>query len=316
MPVPLSTQPVIAFIWDFDRTLIPGNMQAPIFEEYDVDQGQFWDEVHALVDHHAARGELVSRHHAYLLHTLTYVRTGRFPALSNAKLRELGARIQPAPGIPELLAALRRRVADFPEFVREGIAVEHYVISTGMRPLIEGSVIAPHLDGIWANTFIEEAAGPGYLDELPVRMGDAAIAHLGYPMDLTTKTRALFEINKGTNVDPTVDVHAPLGEAHRRVPLRQMVFTGDGMTDVPVFSILNAAGGKTLGVYNHEPDDNEALVRRLHEQGRVQGIARADFTPGAPAHVWLMEALEQIGYEIVENRRQAFAGTPSDRAPS
>ncbi len=312
MPIPLSTQPVIAFIWDFDHTLIRGDMQAPIFEAYDVDAEEFWREVNALVDHHRSHGEVVSRHYAYILHLLTYVRTGRLRGLSNAKLREFGALLEPAPGMPAFLGEVRNRVASIPEFAREGISVEHYVISTGLQPLIEGSPFAPYLDGVWANTFIEEAAEPGFLDQLPVRSGDVAIAHLGYPMDLTTKTRAVFEINKGANVDPKIDVHAPMGQAQRRVPLRNMIFVADGATDVPVFSILNANGGKTLGVYSPAPDGNEVAVRLLHEQGRVHAVAEADFRTGALAYDWLMEGMEQIGYEIVEHRRQAFAAAPDE----
>jgi hypothetical protein len=73
MPVPLHTQTVIAFIWDFDRTLIPDNMQTPIFEEYGVDTASFWREVEGLVAFHKTLGEIVARDTAYLLHLLTYV---------------------------------------------------------------------------------------------------------------------------------------------------------------------------------------------------------------------------------------------------
>ena len=309
MPVPLYTQTVIAFLWDFDRTLIPDNMQAPLFDEYGVDPAQFWREVEGLVAFHRDKGEHVAADMAYLLHILTYVEEGVFRGLTNAKLRELGGKLEPCPGMPEFLESTRERVQEIPEFVREGITVEHYVVSTGLRPMIEGSSLAPHLDGIWANTLVEHTAPPGYLDRLPV--GDPGpIRHLSSTIDNTSKTRALFEINKGVNKNRELDVNARMSEGQRRVPLRNMIYIADGPSDVPVFSILNQSGGKTLGVYNLEPRDNHRQVRQLQEQGRIQGMAEADYRPGKAAYLWLVDSVEQIAYEIVENRRQAFASIP------
>ena len=310
MPVPLYTQTIIAFIWDFDRTLIPDNMQGPIFGEYGVDEAAFWKEVDGLVGYYAGMGVPIAKDTAYLNHILTYVRSGVFGDLTNAKFRELGARIGFCPGIPEFLEAAKRRAAEIPEFAHEGITVEHHVVSTGIRPMIEGSSIAPHLDGIWANSFVEHAAPPGYLDRLPVPEAGSPISQLGYVIDNTTKTKAVFEINKGVNKNPEIDVNARIAESERRVPLRHMIYIADGPSDVPVYSILNANGGKTLGVYNLEPRNNYRQVKQLQEQGRIQGMAEADYREGKAAYLWLMDSMEQIGYEIVESRRQAFASIP------
>lgn len=311
MPVPLYTQTVIACIWDFDRTLIPDNMQGPIFDAYGVDPAVFWGEVDGLVEYHKTRGELVAPEMAYLLHILAYVEAGIFDGLTNEKLRKLGAELTPCPGIPEFFAATKQHMASIPEFVREGITVEHYVVSTGLRPMIEGSPIAPHLDGIWANNFVEASAGPGFRDKLPVADKGDAIKYLSYSIDNTSKSRAVFEINKGVNKNRQVDVNARMDESQRRVPLRNMIYIADGPSDVPVFSILNQAGGKTLGVYVPEPRPNYRQVKQLSEQGRIQGMAEADYGEGKGAYLWLMDSIEQIGYEIVENRRQAFAAIPN-----
>ncbi|MFQ5555475.1 MAG: HAD family hydrolase [Acidimicrobiia bacterium] len=307
MPVPLHTQTVIAFLWDFDRTLIPDNMQGPIFDEFGVDAATFWREVDGLVEYHAALGELLSKEMAYLVHLLAYVESGVFAGLTNARLRQLGGKLEPCPGMPEFLEATRARAAEIPEFAREGITVEHYVASTGIRPMIEGCSIAAHVDGIWANTFVEHAAPPGYTEKLAVAAERGEIKRLGYTIDNTSKTRALFEINKGVNKNPSVDVNARMSDSQRRVPLRNMVYIADGPSDVPAFSILNQHGGKTLGVYTLEPRNNHRQVKELQEQGRIQGMAEADYRPGKAAYLWLMDSLEQIGYEIVENRRQAFS---------
>ncbi len=306
MPAPLHTQTVIAFVWDFDRTLIAGNMQDPIFDEYGVDRDVFWAEVEGLVDHYAREGVIVQRDTVYLGHLLTYVREGIFADLTNDKLRELGGRLEPVAGMPEFMDAVRAHVGEIPEFAAEGITVENYIVSTGLRAMIEGSPFGRVADGVWANTFIEHVAEPGYLDRLPVVNASAPISQVGYSIDNTSKTRALFDINKGVNKNPGLDVNARMSADQRRVPMKNMVYIADGPSDVPAFSILNTAGGRTLGVYTLEPANNHAKVKKLQEQGRIQGMAEADYRPGKPAYLWLMDTVEQIGHEIVEARRQAF----------
>lgn len=313
MPVPLYTQTVISFIWDYDRTLIPGNQQEVIFEEYGVDASSFWAEVDGLVDFYARRGVRIARDLAYLGHLLSYVEAGILADLSRAKLRELGARVPMCPGIPEFFEASRRYAAGVPEFAHENIAVEHYVVSTGILPMLEGSPIAPHVDGIWANDFIERQAPPGYLAELQLPTDDVPISHLGYTIDNTAKTRAVFEINKGVNKNPHIDVNSLIAEEQRRVPVKNMIYIADGPSDVPVFSILNQRGGKTLGVYTTEPVNNFSLVKSLQEQGRIQGMAKAHYRKGEAAYLWLIDSLDHIGREIVEARQQAYASIP--RAP-
>ena len=286
-------------------------MQDPIFDEYDVDPVEFWNEVDGLEEFYSRNGTIIQRDLAYLTHMLTYVREGIFAGLSNAKLKELGARLEPVAGMPEFMTAVRDRVAEIPEFVDEGITVEHYIVSTGLRPMIEGSVFADKVDGIWANTFIEEPAAPGYLDRLHVAAESSPITHLGYTVGNTSNTRALFEINKGINRNPEIDVNSRMSEDQRRVPMKNMIYIADGPSDVPVFSILNSVGGRTLGVYTVDPRNNHSNVKSLQEQGRIQGMAEADYRPGKPAYLWLMDTLEQIGFEIVESRRQAFSSIPN-----
>jgi hypothetical protein len=290
---------VIAFIWDFDRTLIPGNQQDPLFEEYGVDPDLFWREVKGLAAFHSARGEVISRDAAYLLHMLTYVEAGIFGGLTNARLREFGARLRPCPGIPGFMGESRRHVAAVPGWAAAGIGVEHYVVSAGLRPMIEGSCIAPQVDGIWANAFIENIAPPGYLTSPPPTGLPGRVRRLGYLIDDTTKTRAVFEINKGSNRDPTVDVNAEMPEDRRPVPFGNMIYVADGPSDVPAFSLLNQRGGRTLGVYTGGGDANFESLLGLWERGRIQGLAEADFRPGHPAHDWLMGALGQIADGII-----------------
>ena len=97
----------------------------------------------------------------------------------------------------------------------------------------------------------------------------------------------------------------------REFGVKAMIYIADGPSDVPVFSILNQHGGRTLGVYTLDPRNNHKQVKQLQEQGRIQGMAEADYRAGKAANLWLMDSLEQIARGIVEDRRKAFAEIPN-----
>src|SRR5690554_3856615 len=147
MVAELFTKTHIAVIWDFDKTLIPGYMQEPLFRHYEVDGQAFWREVQALPSYLRRHGaELVSEDSIYLNHILTYVRAGKFAGLSNALLRELGKELKFYPGLPRFFAALKEHISNNSVFQRHDIRVEHYIVSTGLRQMILGSSIAPYVD--------------------------------------------------------------------------------------------------------------------------------------------------------------------------
>lgn len=315
MAIELFTGQHIAFIWDFDKTLSPGYMQEPLFEEYEINSGVFWAEVNALKDHYAGRGIVVSEDTLYLNHLLTYVRAGKLEALTNDKLRELGTRIKLYPGMPDFLNISREQVLADEKYASHGITVEHYVVSTGLRQMILGSGIADQIDDVWACEFIEDPATPGFLeategdrDNDGTTSGDGLetagreISQVGYFLDNTTKTRAIWEINKGVNKDPRIQVNDFIAPEDRRVPLRNMIYIADGPSDVPVFSILNKEGGATLGVYNPDSEAHFEEVRRLSDQGRVQLMAEADYGEGTTAYRWLLSTMHKIADQIVHDR--------------
>jgi len=312
MPPAIYTQNIVAFIWDFDKTLIHGYMQDPLFEAYGVDAQVFWEEVNALTGYYHARGVHVGKDTAYLNHILTYVERGNFAGLNNAKLKELGAQIKFAPGIPEFLARAREQAQANERYARHEIKVEHYVVSTGLRQMIEGSAVRPFLDDVWACELLPDPAPPGYLTQLPVVNEHAPLHQIGYTIDNTSKTRALFEINKGVNKQNSIDVNTQIPEDQRRVPIRNMIYIADGPSDVPCFSVVNLHGGKTLAVYA-PGESNYENAAMLEEQGRVNSIAEADFSEGSAADRWLMRSLHKVADEICEARERVlgtFAGAP------
>jgi len=123
-------------------------------------------------------------------------------------------------------------------------------------------------------------------------------------LDNTTKTRAIFEINKGVNVEPKIDVNALMAPDDRRVPISNMIYIADGPSDVPVFSVVNMHGGKTLGVYTIGANSNYEGVRKLQDDGRVNSIAETDYSPDSPADLWLMSSIKSIANGICERRER------------
>lgn len=310
MPQALNLQTVIAFVWDFDKTLSPEYMQAPLFAEYGIDETQFWDEVNGLVAYYSRRGLRVAKDTAYLGHLLSYIRDGKLPGLTNSKLRELGAQIRLAPGMPDFMARTKAVVAADQRFTHHGVTVEHYIVSTGLRQMIEGNPIHTFVDEIWACELLSDPPGPDYLAGTMSRATDdtGPLSQVGYVLDNTTKTRAIFEINKGVNHDPEIDVNARMADDDRRVPISNMIYIADGPSDVPVFSVINQGGGKTLGVYTLGERSNYDGVRRLQDDARVNSIAEADYSENSAADLWLMSSLRTIATGICERRERSIRG--------
>lgn len=304
MPPPLALQNVIAFIWDFDKTLTPTYMQKPLFDRFGIHEGTFWGEVNSLVDFYGRFDLQVSKDTAYLEHTLQYVRDGRIPDLTNRMLLELGAEIPLNPGMPDFMYHTRDFIASTPKYAEAEITVEHYVISTGFRKMIEGNPIRPALDGVYACELLPAPA---------TVCGDAStfdpngvLTQIGYTIDNTTKTRAVFEINKGVNKLDGVDVNALIPDEDRRIPFTNMVYIADGPSDIPVFSVVRKSGGQTLAVHTQSEKSYDA-VQILQESGRVNHTAPADYTEGSEAYRWLMRALVKIADKIAGQRQQSIA---------
>src|SRR6185295_6647668 len=140
----LFFQNIIALIWDFDRTLTPDNMQRPIFEAYGIREQDFWDEVNRLPAYYAKADVTVQPDTCYLTHILSYVQAGKMKGLTNERLRELGEKIVLFPGLPEAFDRLRA-VLSPPKYRDADLKLEHYIVSTGLEPMIRGSAIYPRV---------------------------------------------------------------------------------------------------------------------------------------------------------------------------
>ena len=294
---------IIACVWDFDKTLIKGYMQTPIFREYGVDEKLFWKEVNMLPSIYAQRGERVSPETVYLNHLLSFVKNGDMAGLSNAKLRELGATLEFCDGLPEFFQSLRDVVKEQKQYRQMDIRLEHYIISTGLAEMIRGSKIAKYVDGIFGCEFVEEPMPPYFSrqPEFDLKNLSAQINQVGMMVDNTIKTRFIFEINKGTNKNPAIDVNARISQSDRRVPIRNMIYVADGPSDVPVFSVVRKGGGRAYAVYTPDSEAEFAQNDSLLENGRIDAYGPNVYIETSPTAVWLKMHVRKICDRMVKD---------------
>lgn len=308
MATTLFTQNIIACIWDFDKTLIPEYMQSPLFRRYGVNESNFWNETNNLVSHYHKRGYQLSGEIAYLNHLLTHVLAGQMAGLNNRILRECGADIGFYPGMPAFFERSRHFVREKPEHQKHEITLEHYIVSTGLAEMIRGSAAAGHVDGIWGCEFVENPLQPGFLKQNEMELSaEAEIAQIGMVIDNTTKTRAIFEINKGTNKNPSIDVNSNIRPEDRRIPLQNMIYIADGPSDIPSFSVVKNGGGSAYAVYNPDSSAEFEQNDRLRQAGRIDHYGPADYEEKSQTSRWLRLQIHKISDRIVADREAAVA---------
>lgn len=310
-------QNIIAIIWDFDKTLVNGYMQRPIFEAYHVDENAFWQEVNSLQSEYRKQGIRVNRDTIYLNHFITCVKQGIFPGLNNAKLRQFGSQLTFYPGIPGIFKELEEAVSKNEKYKPFNIEVEHYVVSTGLAEIIRGSIINDYVKGIWGCEFIEKPIKSALLcreHEKSDDAGEGEISQIAYAIDNTSKTRALFEINKGSNLFEEIDVNSRIAPENRRVPFENMIYIADGPSDVPAFSVIKSNGGKTFAVYPKGDEEAFKQVSQLIADGRIDMLGEADYSKDTTTYLWLKNQVINIADRIYEKKREQISKSAS-KAP-
>ena len=294
---------IIAVIWDFDKTLVDGYMQDPIFEKYDVDAKKFWEEVNSLPDKYWNDQKVkVNKDTIYLNHFINKTKEGIFKGLNNEILFELGKELKFYKGIPEIFEKTKEIIEKNPIFQEYNIKVEHYIVSTGMKKMIEGSAISSNVEYIWGCELIQSK------DE----NGDFEISEIGYTIDNTSKTRAIFEINKGINKNPEYDVNAKIKEGNRRVLFKNMIYIADGPSDVPAFSVIKKGGGSTFAIYPKSDQKAFKQVEKLREDNRVDMYAEADYSEGTTTYMWIINKIEKLAQNIVNEEKSKLEASISD----
>ncbi|MEO6970200.1 MAG: haloacid dehalogenase-like hydrolase [Chthoniobacterales bacterium] len=220
---------------------------------------------------------------------------------TNDELRRLGAKLNFYKGLPEMFDDFRDNLLTT-EQREQDITVEHYIISSGMKVLIEGSRLAPYVRAIFGCEFAEDEQGR-------ITFPKRVISH-------TQKTQFLFRINKGL-LDMAQDVNDHIEAGIRPIPFPNMICLGDGPTDVPCFTVMRKSDGHAIAVYN--PDDPERVgFKKCYQLSthadRVRHIAPADFRSGSHLRLLLEQMVDEIASRIVEQRRAAIE-TGTVRAP-
>ncbi len=306
-------QNVIALIWDFDKTIAKESMLQLLFKKYGMNETEFWVENNNLAKKYKEKGIKVSKDTIYLNQILTYVEQGRFEGLNNSILRELGKEIDFFEGIPEFFQATKNVIEESDKYKKYHVKLEHYIVSTGLAEMIKGSSVFPFVEDVWACQFFEDAA--------PSVFGDTDEAHpegvirsnrlkqIAFSIDNTSKTRAIFEINKGANKYPDMDVNAKIPSNSRRIPFSNMIYIADGPSDVPVFSVLKQYGGKTFAVYPKGSVQHLNEVDKLREDHRIDMFGEADYRKGSLTHLWLTEHVKKIADRIYLGKEDTIRGT-------
>ncbi|MDR1906745.1 MAG: haloacid dehalogenase-like hydrolase [Puniceicoccales bacterium] len=335
---------VIACIWDFDKTLISGNMQGPLFREYGIDECAFWEEIETLPSKFRGCGIRLSGTLAYLNYILELIKQGHLPGLSKAKLMGYGQQLTFFPGIPEFFSILKEDIASNERCRAEGITLEHYIISSGHAETIRGSQVAPFVDGIFAcefleneiekeaksfwermekkrlgveqnDDFLEEDDANGNREnmdqivfeeiEKSASLGEKTeIRQIACVIDNTQKTRCLFEINKGSNKNPAIDVNATVEDCNRRIPFCNMIYIADGPSDIPAFSVIRSHGGKAFAVYDPSKENEFAQNDQMLEEGRIDAYGPADYSLESSTAKWIRMHAKKIAQKILDEREQ------------
>lgn len=295
---------IIALVFDFDITLSPEFQQQVIFDDWGMEAATFWEESRLNME----RG--YDMEHAYLKNLIDHGRRDAARALDNEKLYTYGKEVRLYDGLSrkdgvhsvfdDLHAILSRE-----EFAEHNIKLECYCVSGGLTEMIRGSLEANELDGyfreIFACTVDEDEDGRlGFVKE--------TVGH-------TIKTQKLFMIAKGVSPQHGDDP-SKVNEVTQeyRIPFENMVFLGDGQTDIPAFSLVNKSGGTSIAVYREEKRadgsiDEEKTLRTYHqgyklavESKRAEQILPADYSSGKPLKMALLGYVERIARRIVSER--------------
>lgn len=293
-------QNIIAVIWDFDKTLIKGYMQKPIFEKFNVDGSLFWKEVNGLHEKYQNQGIKINKDTIYLNHFITCVKQDIFKELNNNMLRELGGSLEFYNGIPAIFKDLKEVVKKEEKYRVYDMKLEHYIVSTGLTEMIKGSKISKDVEGIWGCEFIETPikSNIDIKEYKKAENNHKVISQVGYAIDNTSKTRAIFEINKGVNIYQEMDVNSNIPENKRRIPIENMIYIADGPSDVPVFSLLKQNNGATFGVYEKNNEKEFKQVEQLRKDGRIDMYGEADYSQGTQTYMWLCNQVKDIAEKI------------------
>ena len=266
----MRRKPIVALIYDFDGTLSPGNMQEFGFiQAVGKTPAEFWKLSDGL-----AVGQDASNVLSYMkmMYDEAHARGIR---LRKSDFRRFGADIVLFEGVKEwfpLVNAYGRS---------QGVRVEHYINSSGLKEIIEGSPVAGAFKHIFASSFMYDGTGEAVWP--------------GIAVDYTAKTQFMFKINKGIlSARDTKKVNESIADEKKRIPFQHMIYFGDGETDIPCMKLATMFGGHAIGVYNPAIPAKKRFAEKLRRQGRVNFTAPAVYTADSRAFRIVCSIIDKI----------------------
>lgn len=261
----MQNTPILALMYDFDRTLSPKDMQEYGFiPGLDMTCAEFWAACDDAIEEHGMDSIL-----AYMLIMLEKSRGKQL--VTKSTLKALGADVELFPGVHTWFERINSYA------MKKGLCAEHYIISSGLKEIIEGTKVAHEFKKIYAAAFCYDQNGVPIWPSMAV--------------NYTSKTQFLFRINKGV-LDPVEnkELNEYMPEELRRVPFRNMIYIGDGMTDVPCMKLTKSNGGHSIAVYKSSSEEAHSML--LH--GRVDFALPADYREGSELEKCVFEIADKV----------------------
>lgn len=263
-------KPIVAIMYDFDKTLCTKDMQEYAFiPALGMSSADFWGEVNAMTDREEMDNIL-----AYMFKMVEKAKEKKIP-ITRKTFHEMGMKVEYFNGVKTWFDRIN-------EFGREnGVRVEHYIVSSGIKEIIEGTEISDHFKKIYACEFLYDY--------------NESIQWPKFAVNYTAKTQFLFRINKGVlTIDSKsadkLNRYTP--ENERPVPFRNMIYIGDGLTDVPCMKLVKSNGGQSIAVYDQEKGKDAAEL--LKKADRVNFVAPADYGPDSDIEVIVKAIIKKI----------------------
>lgn len=229
-------KPRMAICYDFDKTLSPDDMQAfTLIPSFGIDKETFWSQANEL-----AKENLMDNNLAWMFQLLNYSKINRL-SVRRDYFREIGDDILLFNGVDTWFDRMDRYAES------KGIGLEHYIISSGLKEIIEGSSIAPHFKRIYASSYLYSADG---VAEWPAQA-----------INYTNKTQYIFRIAKGVLEEYDDSVNDSMPDEMLRIPYENIVYIGDSETDIPCMRLVKSKGGYSIGVFNPESDRHQKVYR-------------------------------------------------------
>jgi len=271
-------KPIIALMYDFDKTLCTKDMQEYTFiPRVNMSPEAFWGQAVRL-----SQEEKMDPILAYMMLMIDKARSEHVPIHRNSFVK-MGPDLELFSGVEGWFERINKLGKEL------GVEVEHYIISSGLREIIEGSSVYKYFKEVFACEF--------YYDENDVAVWPKNV------VNYTTKTQFLFRINKGTlDLSENTEINKYTPKDERRIPFENMIYIGDGMTDVPCMKLVKVHGGYSIAV--HKPGEKQK-VESLIRDGRVDIIAEADYSPESDMYKIVREMIR--GMAIRDSlRRQSL----------